>query len=418
MGDRGAANVPRRRARRNLLLLVAGNGVSTFGNAVYLVAIVLFLKEEYGSALLLGAFQFLALIPGFLLAPVSGALIDRLSRRGVIIGTDLFRGAVMIIVGVLILRPEWRSPPIILGMALAAGAGHAFFVPAAQALIPEIVPVGELSRATAFRAGSSQLFNMVGNAVGGVLYVALGAPMVLLLNGVTFLVSAVQESWIDVPGASPVEAGRSLRGDVLEALVFLRRRGDLRRPILSQVGMFLLSPVFLLSLPFLLIDRLGAGESVLGYLFALGLAGGIIAFLVLGRVHPDRLITRRFGTVAYVAFGVILLGMSVHQSVIALAIAALIAGGAAGTVYLTATVTLQRRSPSRMHGRLFAVMEAGSAAAAPAAYLVTGYLLDLLGPTRGEVLYLVTGLAAIGWAGYLAFRAPGEGREEPKRSAR
>jgi len=390
------------------MLLVAGNGVSTFGNAVYLVAIVLFLKEAYGSAFLLGAFQFLALIPGFLLAPVSGALIDRLPRRGVIIGTDLFRGAVMILVGLLFFRPEWRSPAIVLGMALAAGVGHAFFVPAAQALIPEIVPVGDLSRATAFRAGSSQVFNMIGNAVGGVLYVLLGAPVVLLLNGTTFLLSALQETWIDVPETRRPGPERSLGADAAEAIAVLRQRGDLRRPILSQIGMFLLSPVFLLSLPFLLIDRLGANESVLGYLFALGLAGGIGSFLVLGRVHPDRLLAGRLGPIAYGTFGAVLLGMSIHQSVIALAVAAVVAGAAAGTVYLVATVSVQRRTPSGMHGRLFAVMEAGSAGAAPAAYLLTGVVLDLLGPTRGDVLYLVTGIAAVAWAGYLAFRGSAE----------
>jgi MFS family permease len=418
MKDNDTADTSSLRSRRNLLLLVAGNGVSTFGNAVYLVAIVLFLKDAYGSAFLLGAFQFLALIPGFLLAPVSGALIDRLPRRGVIIGTDLFRGVVMILVGLLFFRPAWRSPGIVLAMAFAAGVGHAFFVPAAQALIPEIVPVRDLSRATAFRAGSSQVFNMIGNAVGGVLYVVLGAPVVLLLNGATFLLSALQEAWIDAPRTRSFGSGRSLGADVAEALTVLRQRGDLRRPILSQIGMFLLSPVFLLSLPFLLIDRLGASESVLGYLFALGLAGGIASFLVLGRLHPDRLISGRLGAIAYGAFGVVLLGMSAHQSVVALAFAAVIAGAAAGTVYLVATISVQRRTPSQMHGRLFAVMEAGSAAAAPVAYLLTGTVLDLLGPTRGELLYLVTGVAAVVWAGFLVLRGFAEEGEAPSPSER
>jgi DHA3 family macrolide efflux protein-like MFS transporter len=81
---------------RDLALLVAGNGVSTLGNAVYLIAVTLLLKETTGSATVLGIFQFLALIPGFLLSPVTGVIIDRTSRRRVVILSDLLRGILMV----------------------------------------------------------------------------------------------------------------------------------------------------------------------------------------------------------------------------------------------------------------------------------------------------------------------------------
>ena len=260
-----------------------------------MVAAVLYLKDVTDSAVLLGLFQFLALIPGFILSPLSGSLIDRWSRRNVLIVTDALRGVLMIGAGLFLLIGLGSAPTVLLTLSFAAGLGHAFFVPAAQALIPEIVPPTHLSTANALRTGGSQIFNMTGNAVGGVLFVVLGAPIVLILNGVTFLISAVQEAWIAPPPLRrdrkhpPLNAA-SLRGDVATVLRYLKTRPVIRTRIVAQAGMFLLSPVFLLTLPFVLIDELGTGEQVLGYIFAASLAGGIVVFVALSRLSTERLV--------------------------------------------------------------------------------------------------------------------------------
>ncbi|MDA3951299.1 MAG: MFS transporter [Spirochaeta sp.] len=395
------------RWQSNLTLLVAGNGISSLGNAVYLVAAVLYLKDITDSALLLGLFQFLALIPGFILSPLSGSLIDRWSRRNVLIATDILRGVLMIAAGLLLVIGFGHAPAVLLTLSFAAGLGHAFFVPAAQALIPEIVPPSHLSSANALRTGGSQLFNMTGNAVGGVLFVVLGAPVVLILNGVTFLVSAVQELWIVVPHrqragkATPLTA-ETLRRDVATVIRYLRDAPVIRGRIIAQAGMFLLSPVFLLTLPFVLIDELGTGEQVLGYIFAASLAGGIGVFVALSRLSTDRLVALPVAAIAYAVFGLVCAALAVERSLPVLAVGAVLAGGAAAAVYLSATVRIQHSAPTEMHGRLFAVMEAAAAGVAPFAYLATGWALDRLGIDRISVLYVAAALPALLWALRLA----------------
>jgi MFS family permease len=395
------------RWRSNLTLLVTGNGISSLGNAVYLVAAVLYLKEITDSALLLGLFQFMALIPGFILSPLSGSLIDRWSRRNVLIVTDTLRGVLMITAGFLLVGGFGHPPVVLLTLSFAAGLGHAFFVPAAQALIPEIVPPSHLSTANALRTGGSQIFNMTGNAVGGLLFVILGAPIVLVLNGVTFLASAVQELWITVP--RPQRDGRSarlttdtLRRDVATVVRYLRDAPVIRGRIIAQAGMFLLSPVFLLTLPFVLIDEVGAGEEVLGYIFAASLAGGITVFVALSRLSTDRLVALPVAAVAYAVFGLVFTVLAVARSLPVLAVAAVLAGGAAAAVYLSATVRIQHTAPPKLHGRLFAVMEAAAAGVAPFAYLATGWALDRLGTDRISALFVAAALPALLWALRLA----------------
>ncbi|TVQ21540.1 MAG: MFS transporter, partial [Spirochaetaceae bacterium] len=175
---------------------MVGNAVSTLGNAVYLVAVLLLLKELTESAFVMGLFQFVAIAPGFFLSPVTGALVDRMSRRTVIIVADLFRGVVMIAASGLLLFPATRSAFVVLIAATCIGIGNAFFVPAVQALIPSLVPASKLRWANGVRAGGTQLFNLAGNAVGGLLYVVLGAPLLFLINGASFVLSALQESFI------------------------------------------------------------------------------------------------------------------------------------------------------------------------------------------------------------------------------
>ncbi len=197
----------------DLRLLVSGNAVSALGNAVYLIAVTLLLKELTDSVFALGLFQFLSIIPGFLLSPLTGAIIDRASRRAVITIADTFRGLLMIGAGLALAVPALQSVWLILPVSLAAGVGHALFVPAAKALLPAIVPPQRLQRATALRASSSQVANLGGNPAGCLLYTLLGAPVLFVLNGVSFLISAAFEQRIsrDKSHSDDAESGHDAR---------------------------------------------------------------------------------------------------------------------------------------------------------------------------------------------------------------
>lgn len=420
--DRAAAPgpVPGRRGTRNVHLLVAGNVVSTFGNSLYLIAVTLLLKELTQSAFVLGVFQFLALSPGFFLSPLTGAIIDRTSRLRVVILSDLYRGILMVGGGVLLLAPALRTPWLVLPLSLAAGIGHAFFVPAAQALLPLLVGPERLPAANGLRAGASQAANLTGNAAGGALYVLLGAPTLFILNGVTFLLSAWQERFIRLrEPTSPGEAlGQRSRDNVatdrLElhdllssagaGLAVLRGDRALRLLVISQAGLFAISPVLMLSLPFVVIDELALGESVLGVYFALALLGGVTVFLALRGVSAQRLLRRRLPIAAYAAITLVFAVVAALITPVVLAVAAIVTGGAAAIVYLYTITWIQHRSDEQYHGRVFAILEAATSLVAPVSYLVAGLALEVLGAQRRWIAYGVVAGAAAVWTVLLAIR--------------
>jgi MFS family permease len=403
--------------------LVAGNVVSTFGNSLYLIAVTLLLKELTQSALVLGVFQFLSLSPGFFLSPFTGAIIDRTSRLRVVIRSDVYRGVLMVAGGALLFVPAFRTPWLVLPLSLAAGIGHAFFVPAAQALLPALVTSERLPAANGLRAGASQAANLTGNAAGGALYVLLGAPMLFVLNGFTFLLSAWQEHFIRprdrsstndsaaAVGGSSAGSASALRSPMRDVLASARAgigvlRADraLRLLVLSQAGLFAISPVLMLSLPFVVIDELNLGERTLGLFFAAALLGGISVFVPLRGVSSERLLRRRLPILAYASITGMFAVVATTIAPIVLAVAAYVTGGAAAVVYLYTITWIQHRSDEAFHGRVFAMLEAATSLVAPVSYLITGIALEVLGTDGRWIAYATVSWAAAVWTMILTFR--------------
>jgi MFS family permease len=167
--------------------------------------------------------------------------------------------------------------------------------------------------------------------------------------------------------------------------------------LISQAGLFLVSPFLILALPFLLIDELGMSESALGLYLALALAGGIVGFLVLRKVTQPFLLTKSLHGYSYLALGAAFAAVGLAPHPVVLGVAAVVSGVAAATVYLVTVTWIQVRSRPQLHGRLFAVLEAGNSAFAPVGYLVAGILLELLGANHRMVLLVAVASAALAW---------------------
>lgn len=415
------------RQTADLSRLVIGNAVSTLGNAIYLVAVLLYLKALTESAFVLGLFQFLALLPAFALSPFTGAIIDLTSRRTIVVQADAWRGVLMIGAGILLFFPSFQRPVVILIVSLGAGIGHAFFVPAAQALIPAIVAPADLETATSVRAVSAQSANLIGNAVGGLLFAIVGMPLLLIGNGVTFLLSAGAEQRIsddgpeagaphelgrDSPEAGALHAPESPFRDRLRATLTAARSGltlvasqrTARLRIVSQAGLFLVSPALMLSLPFIVIDEHGLGPSWVGAFFALSLAGGVIMFGVLRTVRVARLSSLSLPTLAYAVLAAAFAALALSTQPAILAATALATGMAAAGTYLPVVSWIQRQTPPTYHGRFFALMEAASSFVAPVSYVVTGALLEGLGAPRRPALFAAIALLCLLWSVTLLLR--------------
>lgn len=388
------------REPRGFSLLLAGHIVSTFGSSIYIVTLVLYLAELTDSPRALGLIQFVSYLPAALLGPFAGAAVDSWDRRRTIVWSDLVRGIVMVATaaaGLSLARlPYWLLVAATMAVSLAGVA----FVPAVHAIVPDLVSARRLKRANGLRAALNQVANMGGSAAGGLLYVVLGAPLLILLNGVSFLISGLSETAIRVEPRRAIRE-EPLRRRVRAGIELLLRDRGIRGLVLVQAVTNLLLPPLVVALPFVISDVWRLSPGFFGYLFAVVLAGGIAGFLLFSgsRTTPaleTRLYRGALPLIAAVIGALALLatpsGAAVAGLVPALMVLMFLAGAAIGTMYMIGVTRIQRAVEAHMRGRVFAALEMLTAVLLPAAYLASGLLAEAL-RTRYPVLFAVVAAA-------------------------
>ena len=167
---RDGAGALRRRDFRNVFL---AQSVSVFGDGITPVALTFAVLDLTGSGTDLGLVLAAQSVPLVLLALVGGVWADRLPRAALMMASDLVRAAVQITGAVLLLTGTAQIWQLAV-LAACHGAAEAFFRPAAGAILPQIVPAGELQQANALMGISDNFGWMVGPAVAGVLVAVIG----------------------------------------------------------------------------------------------------------------------------------------------------------------------------------------------------------------------------------------------------
>lgn len=384
---------------RNFVLLWQGHLVSQLGNQAYFVAVMYWTMEATGSSILMGVVMMSSTLPSVLLGPVAGAFVDRHSRKAIIVASDVLRGLTIVGLAWLVhARPDPTAViPALIVVGVLGGMIAAVFNPAAGAVIPDLVPTRRIASANSLMQLSSQGSTVLGQAVGGVLYRTLGAPVLFLVDGVSFLISAISEAWIKIPQARP-QARQTLRSalheylrDTVEGLAYVRNERGMRVFILLAAGLnFFFMPVFIL-LPFYVRDTLSAGAAWYGFLLS-GLSAGSIAGIALAgvlRLRGDRRARALVTAFLLVPVGMVALG-SITVSILALAVM-FVMGLFTGAINVLVLSLIQVATPRELRGRVLALTLALAGGATPLGMLLGG----LLGEWTGMNLPVVFGACGI-----------------------
>lgn len=231
-----------------------------------MIALGFWVLAETGSSGVMGTVVALSGLARVLAGPAGGVFADRWSRKWTIVGMDLFRGAVVLIGTLLLVRGRLSIPMVMVG-AFGIGLADAFFQPAVGASVPDLVPRSRLVQANSAVGLVQPLAGILGNSLGGVLYTVLGAPLLFLFNAVTYLLSAASESFMRLPhrgrekAATPAIAGpdgfpapvpaRSFWHELSEGFRFAWTHRALR-PMFLNVGLlnFLLTMGSVVLIPY------------------------------------------------------------------------------------------------------------------------------------------------------------------------
>lgn len=255
------------------------------GDLMYSVAIGFWVYEKTGSNSLMGIMSSISMFVTMFLSPFSGSIVDKISRKWVLVGMDLIQSGVMLTVGILAYT-EKLNVPIVLAAAFLAALGSVFYSPASSTLMLDIIPRDDLVRGQSIFSGSSSLISMVGTAFSGVMVAFFGVPLIVIINGLSNLFSAICELFIDVPKTVRQGEKISIRGilsDTKTAIVEIFHEPCLRIFVPCATLLNLLSAgVFSLMLPFCLEKEFTV--DMYGYLMSVWTAASLLCVVLLGSI--------------------------------------------------------------------------------------------------------------------------------------
>lgn len=178
---------------RRYFPLWLGQLVSSLGDTLNYIALVIYVYQLTGSGFDLAKLSLLQIIPILLVAPAAGVIIDRFHRKKVLIIADLARA--LLVLG-LAVAPNVES---IYALAALVAVATSFFRPTVQAVIPALVDEHELLAANSVAWSTEQLVQIIGSAVAGGLIVLVGAKAAFVFNAGSFLFSALMIATMALP---------------------------------------------------------------------------------------------------------------------------------------------------------------------------------------------------------------------------
>lgn len=268
---------------KNFILLLQGSAVSTIGDLMYSVAIGFWVYEQTGSNSLMGIMSSISMFVIMFLSPFSGTIVDKCNRKWVLVVGDALQGIIMLTIGTLAYMEKLSVTGVLIAAFLAA-IGGVFYSPAANTVLIDIIPRDDIVRGQSLFSGVQSTINMVGTAFSGVMVAFFGVPLIIIINGLSNIYSAISELFINVPKSAQQGEPVSLKGILKDSkaainIIFSSPSLKIFVPCALILNLLGAGP-FSLMLPFVL--EKGFTVEQYGYAMSTVTIGSLACVLLLG----------------------------------------------------------------------------------------------------------------------------------------
>ncbi|MEO7350124.1 MAG: MFS transporter [Terrimesophilobacter sp.] len=369
---------------RNFLTLWSGQALSQFGSqitslAVPVLAVLLLQANELQMGFLNAAGVAAFLIVGL----PAGAWIDRMSKRRVMIWSDVVRAIALAAVPALWMLTVLQMWQLYV-VALIIGVATVFFDVSYQSLIPSLVKPKQIAEANGKLESTQQLAHLAGPAVGGGLISLITAPLAILTTVGTYVFSAIA-LMLTHDNEAPHEKSdrRPLHQEIGEGLRWVFGNSLLRRIVATTGVSNLFSTISFTLLPLFILRDLGLSPALMGLIFSLAAVGGLAGAAATPHI-VERIGEARAIPVGSIGFSVIALFIPIAAMIPAFAFPLLVVQGFfasfAVLLYNITQVTFRQRiTPPRLLGRMNASIRFCVWGVMPIGALAAGFLGTWLG---------------------------------------
>jgi putative nucleotidyltransferase with HDIG domain len=374
-------------AIRPFRLLWIGQAVSYFGDMMNTTGLAIMLFLVTHSPSLVAAGLITKAVPSILFGLVAGPLVDRFNRQRVMIAADIARALVTL--SIPFLATQWL-PGVFVAVFLVAGAS-AFFNPAKQAILPNLVPGRYLVAANGLISSSEKTMELLGYASAGIIAAALSWAPLFVIDSATYLFSAVTILGVTDLARRPLQRALTVFKDIKEGARFILADRTLSASMALTTGGTLFYGMILPILVVMAYGPLNGGAIGYGLIEAAVGAGAIIGALTAPRA------VRRVRAGILIILGVLGVGITTLltglSSVLWLAILFLFVQGVVNMTYYVPLISLtQRQAPDYVRGRVMATRFLLVQAGALVGMAISGPLTDWLNAPR---VFVISGLLII-----------------------
>jgi predicted MFS family arabinose efflux permease len=315
--------------------------------------LVLFVLDHYHSPQLSGIVVLVAIIPGLLVSPIAGAVLDRGARVPLIV-LDFCTGAGALALVVVLSVAGVLQPWMLLLIAGLASLTMPLSNSGTRSVFPLIVPRQMWDRANATDSGAYVIATVAGPGLGGVIVAVVGTTYALLVPAAVYMSAAALLLGMHVPTAENASRG-SVLGDAWGGLMYVLRNRSLRAlAVTLSIHNMGGSASITVALPVLVLTRLHGGSAQVGLLFAVLGGAGVVAGLLSGRIDSEGR-ERELMIAGCLATVVALVILAVSNSLLMAMLGMLVFGLSNGPLDIGLFSLRQRVTDPAWFGRAFAV---------------------------------------------------------------
>lgn len=398
---------------KNFIIIVIGQIISLFGNAIQRFSMALYLLEFTGSTAAFANILAVSTIPYIIFAPIAGKLSDNINKKKIMVYLDLFCSILIGTYAFILLKGK-DSELVVATVMFMLSVCYTLYGPAVVSLIPQIVEEDKLTSANGIINQVGSIVNFIGPILAGILYGLVGIKIIVIINAISFFISAIMEVFLDIPDVIKIEEGSYANEkeenilsftfikqsfiDMKNSFLYLSKE---KRVVLGIIASYAFCNVFLVPIlsivaPYFINIFLGLPSEVYGIVEGVCVLGMIFGGLLIS-VKPKMFSMKK---VHYTYFpmiiGVILISILGFFKINNYAIAALFAIGGMAIMFSLAlsnvlTLTfIQKEVPGDMLGRISAFSTAVATISVAPGQLLFGQVIEM-----GMPIGIILGLTAI-----------------------
>ena len=337
------------------------------------LALVLFVLERFDSPSLAGTTVFTLIMPGLLVSPVAGALLDRYGRVRLML-LDYTVAALAIGLIVVLSLTGSLSPLTLLPIVGVASLTSILTIAGFRSLFPLVVPPALWDRVNGLDSAIYAVVAIVGPPLAAIIVSVSGGEVALLVTAAAFAIAALIMVGVPEPPTGLQQRGRLMR-QAWEGLVYVLRHPTLRALGISISLINLGTGGLVVSVPVLILDRIHADTAAVGPVFAAYGVAGLLSALAVGRLG-SRGREQLMLVSTMVITGIGLLGMAAVTSLWQVYAIAIFIGFTTGAQDIALFGIRQRRTDPALFGRAFAVSMSLNYMGAPFGSALTGVLVS------------------------------------------